>query len=395
MSIPSGVQKSVIIGKESTWGVAATDSVGKTARRVSADINLIKNTFESNEIRSDYQVVDMRHGSRRVEGTLEGELSCGTYELPFAAVLRGTWTAGVTTGAVAVIAADQSSQTFTRSTGSFVSNGFKVGDVINVSGFTDPANNGRHLITAVEALILTVSTATLVDEAEGDSVTIAVAGKKLMVPATGHTNDSFTIEQYYEMGATDVSELAVGCKFSTLGFNIQPGGMVTVSLGVLGKDMDSDNASYFVAPAAQTTTGVMAGPQGLILLGGTAIAVVTGLSADVDGGMETGDVVGALTTPDIFVGPVRVSGQLTAYFLNNTLWTAFREETELSLVMMLTSSANETFVLKLPRIKLGGNTKDDPATGGTVQTIPFTALRYVGNGNVESSTIVLQDSTLA
>jgi hypothetical protein len=393
MSIPTAVNKSVIIGKETTFGTAATDSTGKILRRVSADINLVKNTFESNEIRTDYQIVDFRHGSRRVEGSIEGELSCATYELPFAALLRGSWASGVTTGTVITIAAADEG-TFTRSAGSYVTDGFKVGDVIDVSGFTTAANNGRFLVSAVSATVLTVTATTLVDEVEGDSVTIAVAGKKLQVPSTGHTNDSFTIEQLYEMGATDVSELAVGCKFSTCSINVQPGGMTTVSFGVLGKDMDSDSTAYFQSPTAQTTTGVLAGPQGSILLDGAEIAVVTGYSVEIDGGAEVGEVVGSLTTPDIFVGPVRVSGQVTAYFLNDALWDAFKDEDELSLILRLDSAADETFAIKLPRIKLGGNTKDDPATGGIVQTIPFTALKYVGSGNVEGSTIVFQDSEL-
>ena len=394
MTIPSGINKAVIIAKETNWGEAPTVTAGKTARRVSADINLVKNTFESNEIRTDYQIADMRHGSRRVEGTLEGELSCGTYEDVFAAILRAAFAGGATTGAVATIAADDDG-TFTRSVGSFVSDGFKVGDYITVSGFTEAANNGNFLISGVSATVLTVTATTLVDEVEGDTVTIAVAGQKCMVPSTGHTNDSFTIEQLYEMGATDVSELAVGCKFSTCSINITPGGMTTLSFGVLGKDMDSDTSAYFSSPAAQTTTGVMAGPQGYLLVGGSAIAVVTGATIEIDGGMEVGEVIGSQVTPDVFVGPVRVSGQLTAYFLNNTLWTAFKDESELSLVILQTDAAGNAFVIKLPRIKLGGASKDDPPTGGTVQTIPFTALKYVGTGPYEASTICLQDSTLS
>jgi hypothetical protein len=74
---------------------------------------------------------------------------------------------------------------------------------------------------------------------------------------------------------------------------------------------------------------------------------------------------------------------------------AYKHGGELSLVLLQTATNGDAFVIKLPRIKLGGASKDDPATGGTVQTIPFTALKYVGNGAYENSTIVLQDSTLS
>jgi hypothetical protein len=46
---------------------------------------------------------------------------------------------------------------YARSTGSFITNGFAVGDEITASGFTTTANNGRSTITAVTATALTVT----------------------------------------------------------------------------------------------------------------------------------------------------------------------------------------------------------------------------------------------
>lgn len=395
MGIATGVQTKVIIGKEATWGSAATDANGRTYRRVSADVNLVKQTFRSNEIRADHQGGKTRHGGITVEGTISGELSCGTWEEPFAGLLRGTWTAGVTTGAVATIAADQGDRTFTRSIGSFVSDGFKVGDLINVSGFTEAANNGRHLVSAVSATVLTTTTTTLVDEVEGDTVTILVPGKKLMIPASGHTDDSFTIEKLYEMGATDVSELSVGCKFGSCSIGVTPDGMVTVEFSVLGKDMDSDSVAYFQSPAAETSTEGMAGPQGALLVGGNAIATVTGFTIDIDGQLEAAAVVGSQYTPAIFQGVIGVSGSLDVYFENDDLWQQYKSETDISAVLNLTAPSGDAFLIKIPAITMTGNTKTDTATGGTIATIPFEASRYLGNGNLESSTVVFIDSTLS
>lgn len=396
MAIPNGINKRVIVGKETTFGVAATDTVGKVKRRVSADINLVKNTFESNEIRTDYQVADMRHGSRRVEGTLNGELSCASYEDEFAAVLRGPWVAGVTSGALTSIAAASPANTLTRSAGSFVSSGFKIGDVVNVAGFTAPAtaNNGRYVIGALTPTVMTLIGAPLVTKAAGDSVTINVPGKKLIIPSTGHTRDSFTIEQLYDMIGSVVSEMAVGCRISTCAINVQPNGMTTVNFGVMGKDMDSDASAYFQSPAAQAVTGVTAGPNGVLIRNGVAVATVTGFNVDINGNMSVGEVIGSKVTPDVFVGRIQVSGQFSAYFADNTLWTAFKDEEELSLAIRLDAGTNQTFAIILPRIKLGGAGKDDPATGGTVQTVPFTALKYVGSGNYDATTIALIDSEL-
>jgi hypothetical protein len=87
-----------------------------------------------------------------------------------------------------------------RSSGSFVTDTFKVGSVISVTGFTDAGNNGLFIITSMTATILTVSALagqTRTIEAAGDTVTVLEKGKKTFVPTTSHTDDSFTFEQWF------------------------------------------------------------------------------------------------------------------------------------------------------------------------------------------------------
>lgn len=400
MSIPSGVQKVLTICKETTWGTApAAGSVtAQILRRTTAEINLTKATFESNEIRNDQQTVDYRHGSRKVEGTINGEVSCLTYKQLFEAAFRAAFVAGVTTGALTTVAAANTGTTgtYTRSAGSFITDGFKIGDLVLVSGYVTAGNNGQRIVTGVTATVLSVydPSSTMATEAAGPSVTILVDGKKLKVPSTGHTNDSFTIEQFYEMGTTDVDELAVGCKISTFNIQIGADGIATVSFGVLGKTMTSGSAPYFSAPVAATSTGVHAGGSGVLLKSGVPIATVTGINFQYDGGAETAAVVGSSTTPDVFMGRFKVTGQFTAYFQDGSLWTAFDQESELSLIFRLQggSANDENIVIHLPRIKLGGATKDDKETGGIIQTVPFVALKYVGAGQYDGTTMVLQDT---
>jgi hypothetical protein len=52
---------------------------------------------------------------------------------------------------------------YARPVGSFVTNGFRVGDTVTVSGFANAQNNGQAVVTAVTALSLTVSKATVVE----------------------------------------------------------------------------------------------------------------------------------------------------------------------------------------------------------------------------------------
>ena len=62
MTISVGTAKKIGYKKETTFGTLAGTSGGKLLRRVTANFNLMKETYESNEIRTDRQVADYRHG---------------------------------------------------------------------------------------------------------------------------------------------------------------------------------------------------------------------------------------------------------------------------------------------------------------------------------------------
>jgi hypothetical protein len=69
---------------------------------------------------------------------------------------------GVAAQTISVVA---TSKTFTRSAGSFVTDGFKAGMVVTTSGFTNGGNNGRKEIATVSATVLTMTVSTgLVNE---------------------------------------------------------------------------------------------------------------------------------------------------------------------------------------------------------------------------------------
>lgn len=77
-----------------------------------------------------------------------------------------------TTGAVATLSA--AGNVFSRSSGSFVADGFGIGDEVMPAGFDNAANNARNRIKSVTPTTLTVESA-LVTEAAGGSRAI-VAG---------------------------------------------------------------------------------------------------------------------------------------------------------------------------------------------------------------------------
>jgi hypothetical protein len=80
---------------EVTYGTTPGTPTMKFLRFTGGFLNPEKNNFVSEEVRSDGQINDMRHGMRRVPGDLGFELSYGAYDDWLQAALGGTWTTNV------------------------------------------------------------------------------------------------------------------------------------------------------------------------------------------------------------------------------------------------------------------------------------------------------------
>ncbi len=410
MAIATGVFKKLAIKKQAGLGVIAPAGAAgsaRYARRVTSTLDLAKASYTSAEILESQQRRDMRHGVRSVAGSISGELSVGGYQPQFEAIMRQPAQAAATTGAIATVTAATAgagtfSGTFTRGAGSYLVDGFKVGDVVRPLGFTTTGvnNNAKNfLITDVTALVMTVRTLNGTDvaaKAAGDNVTIAVAGKKTWLPASGQTRDYFTIEHWF----ADVlqSEVFKDCVFTGATISLPATGLATVEFPVMGLDMQTGVLEYFTNPALSPAGPIVAAVNGVLIVGGVIVANITGLTITINGNYSVpGGVVGSNTDPDVFPGPVDVSGSLTALFVNATLRDQFLNETEGAIVAVLTgdNTAGAPFVaFNMPRTKLGGATKDD-GTAGLSQTLPFTALENMAGGAAVSSlqtTLSIQDS---
>jgi hypothetical protein len=401
MTIAKGTAKQVGYKKESSFGTLAGASAGKLLRRVTASFNLTKETYESGEIRTDRQIADFRHGVRSAEGSLNGELAPASYADFIGSVLARDFTSGVTATASIEIEASGALYTLTRSTGDFLTDGFKVGQVVRLTGSGLAAGNVgiNLLITAVASTILTVQVvngADLVEEGPISSVTVTVVGKTTFVPSTGHTDQSYTVEEWYsDIGQ---SEVYTGMKVNSVAVQLPATGLTTIDVGFAGKDMAATGTSqYFSSPTAQGTDGIFAAVNGVMLVDGAPVALVTSADFTVERATENATAVGSNSVADIFTGRIRVTGNLSVYFQDAAFRTYFDAETPVSLVLVLTSdSSNDSdFVtFTLPKVKLGSFTKDDGELGVVAATSFQALLNEVTTGGLPATTIAVQDSAI-
>jgi hypothetical protein len=402
MALGSAVNKQIAIKEEATYGTLPTASGAQVVRRVDFAMNMGKDVYESNEIRPDLQVADMRHGVRRVSGTLNGELSPGSYQPVLQAILKRDFTAlPAITGASITIAASGPLWSVTRAAGSFITDGVRVGMVVRLTAGTfNAANLNKNLfVLAMTPTVLTVAVVNgtvLVAEGPIASATVSAPGRWTFVPSAGHTDKSFAIEEWFP----DVPSCEVysGCKFISAGLQLPPTGMATCSFGVAGQDLKQRSTTrYFTAPTAVGTSGVLAAVNGVLRIGGATLATVTGLSFEVAANYTGDPVIGANVVPLQFPGRVRVSGQFTAYFEDGTLRDVFADETQISLLVALSSdntAAANFMSFAMTRVKLGSADKGD-GEGGIVRTYSFTALLDTSGGGNEATTFAMQDSLAA
>lgn len=392
---------------QETSSVDPGASGAQILRRTTCTLNLKKDTYQASEIQSHRQVSDFRHGRKYVDGSVNGELSPGTYWDLIEAATRGTEAAAVTASQsdFTSVSADNTTSKFIFTAGNPHTKGLRVGDVLRFANLSDSDNNSKNfLICAMGGTSnreLTVYPAP--DTMTADSAfTLATIGKSVFPPASSHVSRKVAVEVYNTESGVDVYRLFTECRVGGFKLNLPATGLATIEVPMMGRDMESasgGSAPFFTSPTAETTGGLTAAVNGLIRVGGVNIGVVTGASIDYSMEMTAPAVVGQNFVPEIFLGRTRVSGQLTAFFEDLTLVNYFKNETEVEILLYLTtgSSATADFVtVYMPRVKMGGADVSTDGEAGMAITMPFTALKYATAGTgIEATTIRITDSLAA
>lgn len=90
-----GARHSVSYVAESTFGTTPGTPSMLEFRNTGTTLGVQKDSFTSEEIRNDRQIVDMRHGVRKASGDLNFELSYGAFDDWLEAVMFSTWSTNV------------------------------------------------------------------------------------------------------------------------------------------------------------------------------------------------------------------------------------------------------------------------------------------------------------
>jgi hypothetical protein len=368
MSDARGSQREIRYVAEANWSVTPETPAMKVLRTVSDTLAMTKQTLQSAELRADRQISDFRHGNRQAGGEIGIEFSYESFDDFLESALFGTWATpyNVSTQDIDVNA---TAKTFTRAAGSYITDGVLVGDPITFSGYTNPGNNGTFIVSAVEALIVTCSTATGLTTEEGTGNEAFTTTRKRLV--VGTTLKSFTVEKAHE----DISEYLhfTGMAVSSLRLSIAPNAMVTGSFTLVGKDM-AVGTELDSEPTAAPTGSPFDSFTGSLEEGGSAIAIVTALDLNLDNGLEAKFAVMSATARSVLDKRSNLTGTLSVYFTDETMLNKFINETESSLELVLTDLDGDSYRIMIPRLKYGGADLPVSGEGEIIQSMPFQAL---------------------
>lgn len=337
---------------------------------------MTKASVESQELRRDGLSTRGRHGLQKAAGTYEHEYSVGGFDAIMEAVMRGTWGSAdlaldesdftsITTGANTIVFAS----------GSPISLGLRVGDVIVLTNHSSSGNNSRNLrITGLSSTTITVAETLTVNAVADTDCDITRPGRVLVNPGAGNlVKRYFTIEEHeYNI---DRSELFQDCVWGSMRFSMQPNGLLLFQTSAVGTGfidpLASGSSPHFSAPS--TPTGVpLAVVEAKIRLGSTDLVDLTSFDLTVNIQPGSPDVISTSPyAPDVFTGTEMVSMNLSMLRKDFQQLTDFVDETPLSLHLLATENeaAPESFLsIFVPNFTLGSVDKSAPSKAGGFRT---------------------------
>jgi hypothetical protein len=341
---------------EGTFGTAAGASGATLFRLTKANFNMDKKAIASAEVRPDRLPVMGRHGFRAVNGTAQGEMSLGSFDSLIEALMFDTWSSALSVNLSTFTNVSFAGNTATAASGSFITQGFRVGDVVRGSGTTNAANNNKNKrITALTATVMTVDSAWTT---QANDTTGSLQRKKKLIHSAGaaNTDRSFTFEDY--QADIDSSKVATGCVISQGKFTLTPGNMVMFDMNFTGQDMTTytgGSAPYFSSPTP-TTSPPMVSVDAKLAINGVDVLDLTQFELTIANGNQGTEVIGSRVTPAMFAGGLQATCKIGALRQDMQKLSDYIAETETFVTIMLQENESEPvdfFSINLPAVKWG------------------------------------------
>ncbi|MGJ4893778.1 phage tail tube protein [Bradyrhizobium oligotrophicum] len=363
--------------EQSGLGSQATGSSGIVYRQTGGQPGkLSKTAIQSKEIRQDAQPVRGRHGQQAsTGGPYSGELSLGTFDLVLQALLRGTWDSEITKTQADFTSLTTGAHTIPLASGNPITMGFRVNDVIQCTGLSDAANNGRNLrITGLSSTTITVAETLTVNSTPDTTCSIIRRGRKVINPPAGSlVNRYFTGEEYD--ADIDSSKVFTDCFWKTGKFSMAPNGIIMFEASWVGTgqtEVDSTSSSPVLTAPTLTASIPLAALDSTLRFGGTDVADIVSWDLTIENNAVAPAVVGSKISPTVLPGQFQASMNITLLKKDHAYMTSFLNEDGFSLSLLAAANAAEPkdFIsINVPNFTLGGADDSARSTEGGARTV--------------------------
>lgn len=230
----------------------------------------------------------------------------------------------------------------------------KIGGGTAGTGFATTANNGWARVSSIAANDLDLDdlpTGWTADAGSGKTIRVWV-GDYVRV---GTTRTSFTLEKGALAQATPTYISYRGMVPNSLALTLDAGAMVRGSLGFQGKDGSLSTTALDASPddAVSYAPFNAVANVGRLAIDGVAAGApsyVRSLAVSVGNNLRGHNAVGTLGRADVRAGDADVSGRLSAYFGDKTLYETYLNGTESRLDCRLERDGR-ALVVTLPRVR--------------------------------------------
>ena len=327
---------------------------------------------DSNEINDSRQRVKSRQGTYSIAGSIVPELTFASHDYLMQAAFQSTWVTqpSYTASTIAAVAATNE---FTDSAAQFVIEGFAVGDLVTVTGFT-----GGYVAGGVDLKITAVSAGSIIiggtdgdsiiDDAVGEPVTIALAGDYLNV---GETTPRIALL----IRNTDVSvdKLYRGVRVADMSLAVTLDTAAIMTFNVIGESVENYTVPGGSTFSAATTSEMMVPTIGYMQDAETALDFMTDYSVDFSNNMEPLFSLFQRPAYSVSNGVFTANGSLVAYLPNSTLLDKFLDETETDHILKLIDLDGNYYRFILPDVLYTQLADPVSGPGAHIHTYTFTA----------------------
>lgn len=336
---------------ESAWGTTPA-SARQNVRITGESLGLATNFTTSGEINATAQNSDVIRTSIEASGGIDFELSYGNLDTLIPGAMRGDWSTAINISADTSIAAVATGNKYTSVSTDFTTKNITAGQWILVSGFVAANNNGYKRVISVDAdeIFVEVMGTALTNESATPAITIK--GSRIY---NGTTAKSFTLEKQM----TDITQFMsfTGMRVGTFDMNIQPGSIITGSMGFQGKQAARGTSTVGTGSAtAAPTKSIMNAVDNVSLIKEAEAATtlrLTQLSFSLNNALRPQAEIGSLPNSGIGSGTIALTGSLSCYFDSSAaaLYDKYLAGTASSLSYLLSDAAGNAYMVEMKQLK--------------------------------------------